>query len=145
MTVKLLATHPPYLVGDLFTADANTEAGLVALGIATTNTAGGTTPTFSQQQSAGAAAWVTLLGDYRLSALDEGRLFACIVPLTITVPAGLSPRPSVSVMPPPSGAVSLTGMLNGAAQTLQRTRANNPGGVAISAYQDADNYGVGGA
>ena len=144
MTVKLLLPHPPYLAGDLFTADANTEAGLVALGIATTTLTGGANPSFTQQASTAADGWLALAADYRITATDDGKLFACITPLTVNVPPGLSPRPTITVMPPPSGNLSITGMLNGSSQTLTRSRASNPGGVPITGYQDAENYGVGG-
>jgi hypothetical protein len=144
MTVKLLLPHPPYLAGDLFSADPNTEAGLVALGIATATTTGGVAPSFPQQAATGAAGWLALNGDYRLTATDDGKCFACLGPLTVTVPLGLYPRPTVCVMPPASGNLSIAGMLNGSSQTVMRSRANNSAGVCIAAYQDADNYGVGG-
>lgn len=90
-----------------------------------------------------------LSSNYTVKALDNNRIYYCTTALTVTVPAGLSPRPSVIFLPPPSGnlsiAVSGATTLNGAATTLTRTRAANPSGVVLFAYLDAEGYGVSGA
>lgn len=145
MTVKLLKPYPPYVAGDLFTADANTETGLVSLGVATTTLTGGVTPNLQRPvASTTVAGALVLSADYRIQAVDEGAVFYCTVPLTITWPAGLTPRPSCVVHAPESGVVTLVGVFNGSPQTLTRTLANNPCGFAVMAYQNADGYGAGG-
>lgn len=92
---------------------------------------------------------VDLGEDITLTSDSDGAQFACTTAVTITVPELLDPRPSILVIPPPSGDVSLdpTGAaeLNGATTTLTRSRASNPAGVAIIAYTDADGYGVSGS
>lgn len=92
---------------------------------------------------------VTLNADYTITAADDGKQFNCSTALTITVPAGLSPKPSFIPVPPPTGNLSLawtggaTG--NGAATTITRTRANNPAGLVVVPYVDVtDGYGVSG-
>lgn len=86
---------------------------------------------------------------FALSAADDGRVFACTAALTVTIPAGLTPRPAVAIIPPPSGnlsiAVSGGAQINGATTTLTRSRASNLAGVAVQPYVDADGYGVSGS
>ncbi len=93
---------------------------------------------------------VTLSADYTVTAADDGVIFNCTAALTITTPAGLSPKPSFIPVPPPTGDLSLaftggaTG--NGSAATQTRTRANNPAGVVVIPYADVTNgYGVSGS
>ena len=91
-------------------------------------------------------AWIPINGNYTISSFDDRKSFACTTALTVTIPTGLSPRPSVCILPPPTGnLLSITGPLNGSSQTLTRTRGSNVAGVAINAYPDADNYGVSGS
>lgn len=80
-----------------------------------------------------------------LTAADNGKLIAATTAITITVPSGLSPRPSVGLQAPPSGNLSVTGTLNGSSQTLTRTRATNPAGVTLAPYVDVDGYGLSGS
>ncbi len=91
-----------------------------------------------------------LSSNYTLTTADNGRVFHCTTALTVTIPGGLSPRPSVIIDCPPTGnlsiAVSSTATMNGGSTTtITRSRANNPGGVRIQAHQDADDYGVTGS
>lgn len=92
---------------------------------------------------------ITLTGDRTITADDDGAVFACSTALTLTIPAGLSPRPSFVADPPPTGnlsiAVSGATTINGATTTLTRTRASNPAGVGVLAHQDSDSYGVSGS
>jgi hypothetical protein len=92
---------------------------------------------------------VSLSGAYTVAADDDKRVFTCTTALTITIPAGLSPRPSFIVNPPSSGNVSLdpTGaaQLNGAGTTLTRSRASNVAGFAVVPYAESDGYGVSGS
>lgn len=86
---------------------------------------------------------------FTLSAADDGKVFTCTTALTITIPQGLSPRPTIIVNPPPTGDVSLdptgSAQLNGAGTTLTRSRANNPAGFAVVPYTESDGYGVSGS
>ncbi len=91
---------------------------------------------------------VNLSADYTVTSADDGVIFNCTAALTITTPAGLSPKPSFIPVPPPTGNLSLaftggaTG--NGSAATQTFTRATSPTGVAVVAYEDgANGYGVG--
>lgn len=93
--------------------------------------------------------FVDLSTSITLTSDDDGATFACTTALTISIPELLSPRPSIVVIPPESGNVSLdpTGaaQLNGAGTTLTRNRTNNPAGVAVVAYAESDGYGVSGS
>ena len=91
-----------------------------------------------------------LTADYVLTADDDGKRFQATTAITLTIPAGLSPRPELTVLPPPTGNLTLafsggaTG--NGAATSITRTRAANPAGIVITPYPDVtDGYGVSGA
>lgn len=90
-----------------------------------------------------------LSADRTITAADDGRQFYCTTALTITVPAGLTPRPTFTVDCPPSGnasvAVSGGATINGATTTLTRSRSSNPAGFVVLAHQDADAYGVSGS
>ena len=87
--------------------------------------------------------------NFTLSETDDGQVFNCTTAITATIPAGLTPRPSVAFIPPPTGnlsiAVSGGANLNGATTTLTRNRASNPAGVAVMPYVDSDGYGVSGS
>lgn len=87
--------------------------------------------------------------DRTIAADDDGVQFNLTAAATFTIPASLSPRPSLVVVPPPSGnasiAVSGGAQLNGATSTLTRARSANLAGFVVNAYQDADGYGVSGA
>jgi len=90
----------------------------------------------------------TLSGNYTLKASDDGQSFKCLSALTISIPDGLSPRPTITAIPPPSGNLSIAMLgsetVNGATTTLTRTRANNPAGIALAGYKDAAAYGLSG-
>lgn len=92
---------------------------------------------------------VDLSANYTVTPADDGVIFNCTAALTITIPAGLSPKPSFIPVPPPTGNLSLaftggaTG--NGSAATQAFTRASNPAGVAVVAYAESDGYGVSGS
>lgn len=92
---------------------------------------------------------IPLSADYTLTASDNGKTFVCSTALTITVPSGLSPMPSVIVWPPSSGNTSVarggSATLNGASTTLTRSLSSNPIGFAIAATPAADAYGVSGS
>lgn len=91
----------------------------------------------------------TLSGNYTLRAADDQRSFDCTTALTISIPDGLSPRPTITVVPPPTGNLSFSMLgaetLNGATTTLTRARAANIGGVVLAGYKDAAAYGLTGA
>lgn len=93
-----------------------------------------------------APGYKSITGDYTLSEKDNSIVLYCSIPLTIIVPAGLSPRPSVIIVPPPTGVTSIASsggaLLNGATVTITRDRTSNPAGTAIIAYRDSDGYGV---
>ena len=85
-----------------------------------------------------------------LTAIDDGDRYYATTAITLTIPAGLSPRPELTVLPPPTGNLTIafsggaTG--NGAATSITRTRASNPAGIVITPYPDVtDGYGVSGA
>lgn len=143
MTVRLLTDYPPYKNGNAATFDAATETSLIAKGIATADLTGATTYVAPVPRLA--ADWIPLQNNKTIEAADDGKCYACMNALTITFPSGLVPRPNIIAMPPPSGSVSLVGTLNGASQTLTRSRANNPAGVAITPYEESDGYGVNGS
>jgi hypothetical protein len=90
-----------------------------------------------------------LSGPYTVTSADDGKMFYCTAPLTITFPAALSPRPSLVVDCPPSGSVTVAvsggATINGATSSLTRSRSTNPAGFAVIAHQDADDYGVSGS
>lgn len=90
----------------------------------------------------------TLSANYTVNAFDDGRAFSCIAALTISIPDGLSPRPTFTAVPPPSGNLSIAMLgaetLNGALTTLTRTRANNPCGIVVAGYRDSASYGASG-
>lgn len=90
----------------------------------------------------------TLTGNYTLKASDDQQQFKCLAALTISIPDGLNPRPVVTVVPPPSGnlTVAMLGAetVNGALTPLTRGRASNPCGVVISGYKDSAAYGLSG-
>lgn len=92
---------------------------------------------------------IPLSGDLVVTAQDDGKVYACTTALTMTFPAGLSPRPAVVGIPPPTGnlsfAVSGGAQVNGATSTLTRSRSSNPAGVVIQPYVDSDGYGASGS
>lgn len=93
---------------------------------------------------------VPLSGNITLRTTDDGLLFSASTALTITVPQDLVPKPTVAVIPPPSGDVSVaftgTATGNGAGTTLTRARSSNPSGFVIMPYPEAgDGYGVNGS
>jgi hypothetical protein len=85
---------------------------------------------------------------FTVAVEDDGKVFTCTTALTITIPAGLSPRPSFIVNPPATGDVSIavTGgaQVNGGTSTLTRSRASNFAGVVIVPYPESDGYGLSG-
>ncbi len=90
---------------------------------------------------------IRLAADYTLSSADDQRTFHASTTLTVTVPKGMNPQPSVIIDCPLSGTLSIASngtLLNGATTTLTRTRANNPIGVAITQHTTPDSYGVSG-
>jgi len=82
-----------------------------------------------------------------ITAADDGYLLRCTAEITLTWPAGLSPNPTVIVLPPGDGAVTLAcsggATLNGDTGAIDRYRAVNQAGVAIVAA-GSDAYGVSG-
>lgn len=86
-----------------------------------------------------------------ISALDAGRRLHVTGAFTLTIPAGLSPRPSFSVECPASGVVTIAvsggATINGATSSITRARTSNWGGFVVTALQNSppDGYGVSGA
>ena len=99
--------------------------------------------------SSGSTRAIELNSNMTLQASDDEKVYACTAALTVTIPAGLTPRPAVVIIPPPSGnlsiAVSGGAQINGATTTLTRSRASNLAGVAVQPYVDAYGYGVSGS
>lgn len=80
-----------------------------------------------------------------VTAAMSGSLQRAAAAGTLTIPAGVALDPGLIVMPPASGsltiAVSGGATINGGTSSVTRTRADNPGGVAIVAW-GGDAYGV---
>ncbi len=95
------------------------------------------------------AAWVDVSSSRAITSADDGALWRCTTALTLTIAAGLSPKPNLIVQPPPSGnlTIAVTGgaTINGAASSINRTQASNWSGVGIVSLIGTDAYGVGGA
>lgn len=89
-----------------------------------------------------------LTGNYTLSAADDQKQFWCNAALTISIPDGLSPRPSITVTPPATGnlTISMLGaeQVNGASSAT-RARSANLAGIALTGYRDTTGYGLSGA
>jgi hypothetical protein len=106
-------------------------------------------PTGGVVSTGGSTSQISLSANRLITAADDGAVFSCSTALTITIPAGLSPRPSFAVDCPPTGsltiAVSGGALINGATVSLTRSRATNPAGVVVLSHLDADSYGVSGA
>ena len=139
MTVRFLTAYPPYVVGNSETLDAATEAALIAKGIATADLTNAVAYVAPAVRATGT--WIPLTRNKTIEPPDDDKCYAPLTAITITFPAGLIPRPTVCIMPPPTGVVSVTT----SAGTVTRSRANNPGGFVVAAYQDADGYGVSGS
>lgn len=137
MTIRFLTNYPPYVVGNSVALDSATETSLVAKGIATADLTGAVA--YVAPAATGAAGWIPLNGPYTLQATDHNKSFQALVPLTITVPAGLVPRPTVGLMPPPTGNLTLAGQVAGT-----RALTANPAGVCLSGYPSSDAYGLSG-
>lgn len=90
----------------------------------------------------------TLSGPYTLKASDDGQRFSCATALTISIPDGLSPRPSISVTPPATGnlTISMLGseQVNAASSATRARGTTNPAGVALTGYKDSAGYGLSG-
>lgn len=142
MTIRFLTAYPPYQVGNSATLDSATETDLIAKHIATSDLTGAVA--YVAPPVTGAAGWIPLNANYTLQANDHNKSFQALGAITITVPAGLSPRPTVGLMPPPSGNLSVVGTLNGSSQTLTRALAANPSGVCLAGYPSTDGYGLSG-
>ena len=82
-----------------------------------------------------------------ITADDDGYMLRCTAEITLTWPAGLAPNPTVIVLPPDGGAVTIAcsggATLNGGTGALDRYRAVNQAGVAVVAA-GSDAYGVSG-
>ena len=98
----------------------------------------------------GSSAPIAISVSRDLTAADDGARYYATGPITLTTPNGLVPKPECSVLPPPTGNLTVafsggaTG--NGAATAITRTRAANPAGIVITPYPDVtDGYGVSGA
>ena len=91
----------------------------------------------------------TVSADYTLAPADDNSQIICTQTLTLTVPAGLAWVSGVSVQPPASGIVTFAvsgTMINGAAASATRTRADNRVGVALVPYAaEANAYGLSGS
>lgn len=92
---------------------------------------------------------VVLSADRVITAADDGTVFQCTTALTITIPAGLSTQPSFVADPPATGnltiAVSGGAQINGGTSSLTRARSSNPAGVAVTAHNESNQYGVSGS
>lgn len=111
---------------------------------------------FSVTAQRGSIDYVTLFGDaqtlsgaYTLKASDDGQRFSCTTALTITIPDGLSPRPSITVTPPASGNLTITmagsEQVSGASSATRARGTTNPAGVALTGYKDTAGYGLSGS
>ena len=145
MTVKLLCDYGQYKAGNLVTLTTAEETALVAQHLADTNTTGGTTYVAPIDETGNG--WVPLKVNKTLAPWDDGKAYAATVAVTVTLPLGLKPRPTVVILPPPSGVVTLVGVapVNGSAQTLTRSRSSNPNGFLITPHPEEDGYAVNGS
>ncbi len=134
--ILMLHAYNGYYKNQVIELGSTEETRLIGLGLAVADVAPG-------------GAGIPVASSFSLTSADDGKVFACTAALTITIQAALSPRPSVVVIPPPSGNVSIAvsggAQLNGATTTLTRSRASNLAGVAVVPYVDADGYGVSGS
>jgi len=91
--------------------------------------------------------WVDVTPPITLTASDAWSLWRLTTAGTITIPEGLVPPPTLAIIPPASGdlTISVTGAATANADTadITRDRATNPGGIAIVPY-GGNNYGVSG-
>lgn len=92
-----------------------------------------------------ADAWRTLSLPATADATFSSGLLRAAGSGTLTLPAGAGIDPGFVVMPPAAGtltiAVSGGATINGGSTSVTRTRADNPGGVAVMSY-GSDAYGV---
>ncbi len=139
MTVRLLTDYPPYKAGNLFTSDANTEAGLIAQHMADSNLTGAVA--YIAPAVRATDVWRPLVRDKTIDNGDSQNCYAAVNAITVTFPGALIPRPTVCLMPPASGNLTITTPSG----TVTRTRANNPNGVTVTPYQESDAYSVSGS
>lgn len=134
--IRMLHAYNGYYKNQVIELGSTEETRLIGLGLAVADVAPG-------------GSGIPVASSFSLTSADDGKVFSCTAALTITIQATLSPRPSVIVIPPPSGNVSIAvsggAKLNGATTTLTRSRASNLAGVAVVPYVDADGYGVSGS
>jgi hypothetical protein len=132
--IRMLHAYNGYYKNQVIDLGSTEETRLIGLGLAVADVAPG-------------GAGIPVAISFSLTSADDGKVFACTAALTITIPATLSPRPSVIVIPPPSGNVSIAvsggAQLNGATTTLTFSRANSPAGIEVTPYAEYDGYGVG--
>lgn len=137
MTVKLLCDRLPYKAGNLYTSDANTEAGLIALHEATATLTGGTTytppapqrgsaraRTAAQLAAAPTVADISMDGEYYLDT-DPTQRYVINVGLTAYVTFGGSGG-AVSSVAGKTGAVTLAPSDVGAIGTPQNWNGTTP-------------------
>lgn len=82
-----------------------------------------------------------------ITAADDGASYYATTAITLTWPGGLNPCPTCTILPPPTGNLTIafsggaTG--NGAATAMTFTLAQKPAGVLITPWpHTADGYGV---
>lgn len=143
MTIQFINAWNGYDENAIYTLSAPEETRLIAAGLARNYVAG-----LTDRPSSVPGAQQVIDSSRNISAADDGLQLACVAAVTLTIPAGLSPRPSFIVVPPPAGVVSLAvsggALINGAATTITRARSSNVAVVVIG-NPDADTYGVSGS
>lgn len=83
-----------------------------------------------------------------VTAADDGKILQCSAGITLTLPAGLSPRPRFGVEFD-SGTITIAvsggATANGATSSVTRSITYNPAGFAVIPRAGSDGYGVSGA
>ncbi len=137
MTIRMLQAYNGYFQNQIVDLGGPEETRLIGLGLAVADV----------QPGGGVA--IPLRNDIVLSRADDQKIYACMTALTVTVPAGISPRPSAVFIPPATGNLSIAtsggAQINGATTTLTRGRSSNPAGIVIQPYAESDGYGVSGS
>ena len=83
-----------------------------------------------------------------ITAADDGKILQCSAGITLTLPAGLSPRPRFGVEFD-SGTITIAvsggATANGGTSSVTRSITYNPAGFAVIPRAGSDGYGVSGA
>lgn len=91
---------------------------------------------------------IPVLSSRSIAANESGSLLWPAAGVNLTVPAGLTPKPSISFDCPATGSVTITPgvgvLINNSGAPITRSRANNPVGFILVAHQEENSYGLSG-